>query len=86
MHPLERITHIASIAVAILSPGLLVERRFHPTPGKSTALDRNVDEGTLIGKRLELPGSAPTWSKKNVVLFLNSHCGYCIQSLPFTER
>ncbi len=83
MHPLEKFSHIALTGVAILSLGLLVERRFHSRPTDASVPGRGVDENTLVGKRLELPGPAAAWSKRNVVLFLNSHCGYCIQTLFF---
>jgi len=78
MSKLERLTHICLIAACVVSLGLLLERRF--APARSTHSPR-LDG--LIGKRLDLPGANWKSSKVNVVLFLNTHCHFCENSIPF---
>src|ERR1035441_5548540 len=80
MSRLERLTHLALIALCVVSIGLLLEHRF--AGGATTAPAAE----SLIGKSLKVRGADWAASQTHAVLFVNSHCHYCTESAPFYRR
>jgi hypothetical protein len=83
---LERVTHLCLIAVCILSVALLLESRFRRSAASAPSSDESRPAATLLGRRLELPGVNWKLAKTNAILYLNTHCHFCIESAPFYRR
>jgi hypothetical protein len=81
MSTLERTTHICLIAACIVSIGLLLERRFAPAAGS-----QRPSATQLLGHRLTVAGLDWKSSGLNAVLFISTHCHFCLESMPFYRQ
>lgn len=84
MSKLERATHICLIGLSVIAGGLLLERRFAPPRPASPA--SGSSSVSLVGKHLDVPGLNWKASRLNAVLFMNTHCHFCKESMPFYKR
>ena len=81
MPKLERAAYVCIIGVCVVTVGLRLERRFRPLP--APALVSDASPAVLNGRRLEIEGVHWASSGLTAVLFINSHCHFCVDSAPF---
>ena len=79
MSKLERATHVSLIIVALVSIGLILERRFAPA-----ATQPNTQQ--LMGRHLSVSGAKWESSPLNVVLYMSTQCRFCAASMSFYRR
>lgn len=80
MSKLERATHICLISVAVVSLGLLLEKRFSPGATAQSGVQQ------LLGKRLTVSGLDWKGSGRNVVIYISTKCRYCQESMAFYRQ
>ena len=80
MSKLERVTHICLISVALVSLGLLLEKRFSPGATAQSGVQQ------LLGKRLTVSGLDWKSSGRNVVIYISTKCRDCQKSMAFYRQ
>jgi len=82
MGKFEQITCAFLIAVSLLAGYVLIEQRISPP----TRTNRRTSVDALIGKKMNLKGASWDESSQHIVVVLNSHCVFCVASLPFYRQ
>lgn len=84
MSKLERITYLCLITLSVLLIGLLIEARLS---NRIVAADAQTPTAVaLVGKKVEIPGAAWSFSPLNVVVYLSTTCHFCAESMPLYRR
>jgi thiol-disulfide isomerase/thioredoxin len=90
MSKLERLAHMAFVAVCFVSIVLMIEARFRqPVISLEHGTERGPAksiQGPVVGEQMSLPGVHWSSYPVSVVLVLSPTCHFCADSMPFYRR